>query len=193
MLMTAEDVIRTRLDELYPQPVPYIGKSMESDWQLQNRHDTAKRELKARIKSQRVLERKQRDFERLGYEREIMRRPRLDGPTAQQVISAVALVYNIPSETIKSKSRKFVETMARHHVAWELRYRKNWSLPRIGSLLDRDHTTITNSLQVVRKDRHRFEEQIKAVASMLDNTGENDDQDHSDSRGFRTDEHQCAC
>lgn len=190
MLMTAEDVMRTRLDTMYPRPVPWIGKTLEMDFQPLTMRARAAKALR---KAQQELARRQRDYTRLGYEREIMRTPRSDGPTATQIMAAVAIVFQIPSEDLLAKSRKRERVKARHLLAWELRYRKCWSLPRIGDFVGLDHTTITNSLQVVRRNRHGFEDHIKAVALMLDNTGETDDQDHSDSRGLCTDDHQCAC
>lgn len=144
--------------------VPFVGKEPDDEYPRMK-----KRLRLHQQKAIRELERRQRLYERLGYERQIMRTPRADGPSARQIISAVALAFGMPAEDIlvRGRTRRLVD--ARHVLAWELRQRKNFSVIKIGELLDRDHTTVTHSLQVMHHNGHRYKNELNAVAQMLDN------------------------
>jgi len=64
-----------------------------------------------------------------------------------QTIIAAAAVYGVSVDAILSKSRADRQAvLARHAVAWALRYDTDLTLTQIGELLDRDHTTIRASI-----------------------------------------------
>jgi chromosomal replication initiation ATPase DnaA len=96
--------------------------------------------------------------------------PKFSGEmTGKQILAAVAYVHRVPVDEIKGKSRKKSFALARHHLVWELRKRKtNYSLPMIGKMLHRDHTTILNSLDFMQKNGHSLDSEIRAVAHILD-------------------------
>lgn len=143
--------------------VPFIGKEDTADIYYKK-----KRVLKEKQLAQRELDRRKRDYERLGYERQIMRKPRRDGPTVDHIIAAVALAFSIPREDLLTRSRAQKLVNARHVLAWELRQRKHFTVTKIGEMLDRDHTTITHSIQLMHHNRHRFEKEVRTISHLLD-------------------------
>lgn len=81
------------------------------------------------------------------------------------LLSVVADEFNMTPQELKGDSRvaEFVE--ARALVADVLRHRK-WSYPRIGRLLDRDHSTVINLLEKLPVYLRRSE-QCQAVHAAL--------------------------
>jgi hypothetical protein len=82
-------------------------------------------------------------------------------PQARKIIKEVAEAYGIPPSFITSRRRKDRVVQARAEVAKRLRA-MNYSSPRIGAMLGRDHTTIlyylgngTRKLIVVPPRWHR--------------------------------------
>lgn len=61
--------------------------------------------------------------------------------------------YDVTRDTLIGRRRTRSIAEARHHLMWILRVVLGLSLPRIGSLLERDHTTIIHG---VRKHAERM-------------------------------------
>lgn len=158
--MTAEDIIRQALDGKF---FHYIGKPVHEGMYGDEHQQKLIVEAKAKAEAEKRLKRQQQ----LRPQREIMLQPRADGPTTEQVMAAVGLAYDLTIGEICCKSRRQLVTRARHHMAWELRYRRNYSTLRIGELLGRDHTTIVNSLQFVRRNMKMFADKMARVTEMI--------------------------
>lgn len=165
MLMTVEDVVRTRLDAMYPKPVPYIGQPDRDETVTKSVRDL-QREL-CEQRKEAALKRKaylaQWEFERC-------RKMQIAAanPDVATILAAVVCVHGVVLTELMSKNRTKRVAMARHHAVWELTQRKpNMSGVQLGIALQRDHTTILSSREVFEKDRHLYEDRIQAVARML--------------------------
>ncbi len=71
--------------------------------------------------------------------------------TAKKILSIVSKRYGITQDEIKGKSRRQNIALARHVSCYFMRKYTDMSLPAIGSLLGRDHTTVINSIETVEK------------------------------------------
>lgn len=70
--------------------------------------------------------------------------------TIEKIFAAVSRKYNIPIDDIKSKKRNAEIAQARHiavYLVWKI---TEVSLPHIGKIIGRDHTTVLSSLNVVK-------------------------------------------
>lgn len=165
MLMTAEDVVRTRLDAMYPKPVPYIGRP-ERNEDIPQSYRAMQRELCA---ARSEAARKRTEYlAQWEFERRRKAQIAASNPDVMVILAAVASAHNILLSVLLSKTRTFKVTRARHHAVWELKQRKpNMSSPKIATLLHRDHSTILSSLQAFEAHRQSYEDRVQAVARML--------------------------
>lgn len=164
MLMTAEDVVRTQLDAMYPKPVPYVGRpscgeSMPTARQLE-RAQCAERRAKAQARTEYLA--------KLELQR-LKRQEIADSqPDVMLIIAAVACVHGLTSSVILSRNRNNKVARARQHVIWELKQRKPiMSSIDVGALLNRDCSTVRDGLKVFEGRAHREGERIEAVAKLL--------------------------
>ena len=70
--------------------------------------------------------------------------------TIEKIFAAVSRRYNVPIDDIKSKKRNAEIAQARHvasYLVWKI---TEISLPHIGKIFGRDHTTVLSSLNVVK-------------------------------------------
>jgi len=67
------------------------------------------------------------------------------------VVTKAAAVFGVSERAILSHSRDRQATLARHAVAWALRYEAGLSLIAIGRLLDRDHTSIVYAIRAAEQ------------------------------------------
>lgn len=70
--------------------------------------------------------------------------------TIEKIFAAVSRKYNVPIDDIKSKKRNAEIAQARHvasYLVWKI---TEISLPHIGKIFGRDHTTVLSSLNVVK-------------------------------------------
>jgi len=71
---------------------------------------------------------------------------------AQIVLSEVAEKHNMTVREMKGKSRKLRFINARQEASFRLNFELKYSLPQIGRLLWRDHTTILHSIRCYNKN-----------------------------------------
>lgn len=79
---------------------------------------------------------------------------------ASFIIKQMAMMYGFTKEDILGRARNSPVCKARHHVYAVLRSELGLSYPQIGSIMDRDQTTIINGIQ-------RHEERSKAAEQIL--------------------------
>lgn len=164
MLMTAEDAVRMKLDELYPKPVPYIGRPTHGEVtntarQIE-RAMSAERRAKAQARTEYLAQ--------LDLERARKRALSESQPDVTIILAAVACVYGITTSVILSRTKNNKVAHARQHVIWELKCRKpTMSSVAVGELLNRDCSTVRDGLKVFEARKHREKDKIEAVAKLL--------------------------
>lgn len=90
--------------------------------------------------------------------------------SAQTILQAVASAHGVSVGDLKGPRRWSAFVNARHHaVSLLLRLRPDLSLPLIGKLLNRDHTTIINARNRWPRVAHKFARQKLLVLSTLEN------------------------
>ena len=67
--------------------------------------------------------------------------------TVSQIIEEVSAKYGVPVYFIKSKRRTRNLTQPRFEICWRAKRETNASLPKIGKLLNRDHTSILHAIR----------------------------------------------
>ena len=85
---------------------------------------------------------------------------------AEKVMSVVSTRYGTTKDELKGKSKKREIVEARHVSAYLIRELAGYSLNQIGALLNRDHTTIMNSCEVVKNQIMNdplFEKEVKDI------------------------------
>lgn len=165
MLMTAEDVVRTRLDAMYPKPVRYVGQPECNEGTTYCQRDL-RRALNADIAEK--ARKRTEQIANLQFERRRKAQIAAANPDVMTILTAVSATHGIVLSLLLSKNRTNHVVRARHHAVWELKQRKpNMTSPKIASVLHRDHSTILSSLQVFEKDRHLYADQVHIVAQML--------------------------
>lgn len=74
--------------------------------------------------------------------------------SVRQIILEVALKYNISPDAITGRSRAKNIIPARHEAIWRARYeRPDLSLPQIGKVFDRDHTSCLAAIRKIDRQR----------------------------------------
>lgn len=154
MLMTAEDVMRTRLDQMHPRKVPYVGSPLDDGLT-----DGARNERRRR---------RSEYLAQLAFENTRKAQTDASSPDVPTILAAVALVHGIVVDLLLGSSRIDRVTCARHHFIWELKHRKPLiKSPEIGTLLGRDPSTVRDGLARFEANRQRYEVKIQAVAHLL--------------------------
>ncbi len=74
------------------------------------------------------------------------------GITAERILEKVSRRYNVTVDSIKSSKRTKEIAFARHISIYLIRTMTDMSLPQIGKLLGRDHTTILSSLKTIERE-----------------------------------------
>jgi len=165
MLMTAEDVIRARLDALHPKPVPYIGQP-ECDAEVPK----TQRQLMYEVNVARAEKARRRteQLARLEFEQKRLLQISAANPDIPTILAAVAAAHGVLLSMLLSKSKADRVARTRHHAVWELKQRKpHLSSVQVATILKRDSSTIRDSLRVFERDRHLHEGKVQAVAHML--------------------------
>ena len=83
-------------------------------------------------------------------------------------IKAVSLYYGVPVEAIRSHSRLLPYVEARHHFCWLARMKRGLSFPRIGMFINRDHSTVQNSVKMFSKHADSVADKIAGVDAILE-------------------------
>lgn len=86
--------------------------------------------------------------------------------TVQKILGVVCKHFSVALEDIKSKSKKHEVVEARHCAVYLIRLMTPLSLKQIGTMFERDHSTIMNSLAVMEKrimEEPNFEREITAM------------------------------
>lgn len=90
--------------------------------------------------------------------------------TVDKIFNSIYKKYNIKREDIISKNRTKDIANARHITVYIIRTVTEMSLPNIGKLIDRDHSTVLSSLEAVEKRmaqnpvfRAEMEEMVKEI------------------------------
>jgi chromosomal replication initiator protein len=90
--------------------------------------------------------------------------------TVDKIFAAVYRKYNIKKEDIVSSKRTKDIANARHITVYVIRQVTDMSLPNIGKIIDRDHSTVISSLETVEKRmaqnpvfRAEMEEMVKEI------------------------------
>lgn len=88
--------------------------------------------------------------------------------TFVKVLAAAARAYQITPALIKGRSRDKTSAAARRHIVRILTvYRPDLSLPLIGKLMNRDHSTILHARDSWKKVAHKFEKQNSIIEDLL--------------------------
>ncbi len=90
--------------------------------------------------------------------------------TVDKIFTAVSKKYNITKDDIISVKRTKDIAQARHIAAYLIRKITDMSLPNIGKIFNRDHTTIMSSIDAVEKKLHTdsmFEFDLTAVENEI--------------------------
>ena len=74
------------------------------------------------------------------------------GITVDRILEKVAKKYGVTVEDIKGTKRTKEIAWARHISIYLIRRLTDMSLPQIGRLLNRDHTTVINSLKTIERE-----------------------------------------
>lgn len=87
--------------------------------------------------------------------------------SAQEILMAVARAHDVTMADLKGRVRWHRLSHARHHaVALLSQHRSDLSLPMIGSLLNRDHTTIINSRRRWPRLAEKYIRQARVIESL---------------------------
>lgn len=154
MLMTAEDVMRTYLDQMHPRKVPYVGSPLDDGLT-----DSARNERRRR---------RTEYLAQLAVENARKAQTDANNPDVPTILAAVAAAHGIVVASLLSRRRDTRASRARHHAIWELKQRKpTIHSPQVGEILGRDSSTVRDGLARFEKDRHTYEGAIQVVACLL--------------------------
>ena len=93
--------------------------------------------------------------------------------TVDKILSEVGAHFRLPVSDLKSRKQTSSVATARHVAIYLIRELTDLSLPAIGRLFNRDHTTIMNSYDTVKKrfeQNPAFEKEVKALETRLRGT-----------------------
>ena len=164
MDVMSEAYIVQRLDEMCPTPVPYVGKPPPEQMPL-----SARQMEKIASAERRALAEKH-VAQRAQFELEKQRRMQISAsqPSVMAILAAVACAHGIPLTVVLSKNKNDRVARARQHAIWQLKQRKpTLSSVQVGQILKRDSSTVRDGLIVFEANRHRYEDQVQAVAKLL--------------------------
>lgn len=90
--------------------------------------------------------------------------------TVDKILTVVSNKFNVSVDDIKSRKRTSNIASARHTSIYIIKKLTNSSLPAIGKLFGRDHTTVMNSLDAVEKRiaaEPAYDQQIKEIIRIV--------------------------
>jgi chromosomal replication initiator protein len=76
--------------------------------------------------------------------------------TVDKIFAAVEKKYNVTKTDLESKSRVKEVAQARHIAIYLIRSITEMSLPHIGKMFNRDHSTVISSIEAIDKKRSMF-------------------------------------
>ena len=76
-------------------------------------------------------------------------------PTAEDIIRAVAEVYNIKVQDLKGDRRHKQLVRPRHVAMWMVRKNTDLSFPEIGRVFERDHATVQHAVKKIEEEHDR--------------------------------------
>jgi chromosomal replication initiation ATPase DnaA len=89
-------------------------------------------------------------------------------PSARQIFSVVAAQSGLRPEVVLSRRMARRISRVRGRAFWAIRtIRPDMSFPRIGRIVDRDHTTILSAFRVCERRRQESEEERLACDAVL--------------------------
>ena len=90
-------------------------------------------------------------------------------PTPDMIIEETARFYSITPEDIRGKNRSKNVALARQIAIYIIRTRANLSLTDIGSIFERDHTTVLHSVNKIEQDIKTDPEFAKIIKDITSN------------------------
>lgn len=90
-----------------------------------------------------------------------------DTTFGQQVIDVVSARMGISPVDVKSHRRAAIDSLARRVICYMLKKHSTYSLPRIGTLIDKDHTTVYWYLAQMKRCQKENKEQYKYLMSVV--------------------------
>ena len=90
--------------------------------------------------------------------------------TIEKILNEVSHKFRVPLEDLKSRKRTSNIASARHSAIYIIKKLTNSSLPAIGKMFGRDHTTVMNSLDAVEKrmaTEPAYDQQIKEIIKAI--------------------------
>ncbi|MHA2609706.1 MAG: chromosomal replication initiator protein DnaA [bacterium JZ-2024 1] len=96
-----------------------------------------------------------------------LKRPPKNLPSADQIIHSVAQYFSLPAESLLSRKRTRDILFARQVAIYLIRKTLGFSLPEIGHIFQKDHTTILHSLSSMEK-KLSTDGQVKSLIAHLE-------------------------
>jgi chromosomal replication initiator protein len=90
--------------------------------------------------------------------------------TIERILNEVSNKFKVSVEDLKSRKRTSNIASARHSAIYIIKKLTNSSLPAIGRMFGRDHTTVMNSLDAVEKrmaTEPTYDQQIKEIIRII--------------------------
>lgn len=160
-------IIRAKADKLGfalpPDVIQIIAETLHSNVRqiegtvkkIQALHNLLGQEVSVELANRAIDEVRGSDAERL--------------PTPPKILQAVANYYSIPVEQIVG-SRRSKDTVQPRQVAMYLvRELTNYSLPEIGKVFSRDHTTVLHSINKIEDERKSSAEMDDIIKTLISN------------------------
>jgi chromosomal replication initiator protein len=88
------------------------------------------------------------------------------GMTPKDILEIISKESGVTIEDILSRSRKTEKVISRHIFCGILRKNYNYSLPFIGELVGRDHTTVIHATEQFN-NRYRLEDNFKNLVDRI--------------------------
>lgn len=160
-------IIRAKADKLGfalpPEVIQVIAETLHSNVRqiegtvkkIQALHNLLGQDINVELANRAIDEVRGSDAERL--------------PTPPKILQAVANYYSIPVEQIVG-SRRSKDTVQPRQVAMYLvRELTNYSLPEIGKVFSRDHTTVLHSINKIEDERKNSAEMDDIIKTLISN------------------------
>ncbi len=125
------------MKDFYPE---YIAAKQKLT-RLEKQHDNYKRKVRNEIREYQVTIHKMRH--------DMMRLQGQNPERCQELYGRILNEYGITEDELKSPMRDRPIVNIRHAMFYFLRYRKNYSTIKIGSIFNRDHSSVINGCKKV--------------------------------------------
>jgi len=125
------------MKDFYPE---YIAAKQKLT-RLEKQHDNYKRKVRNEIREYQVTIHKMRH--------DIMRLQGQNPERCHELYGKILNEYGITEDELKSPMRDRPIVNIRHAMFYYLRYRKNYSTIKIGSIFNRDHSSVINGCKKV--------------------------------------------